>query len=140
VPAGTGPETDAFAQMRRTASVPAVGHAGRTAGGIAYEVARAPSTGQGRAPLSLIFNGQRIPVRKEQFVIGRGLKTSDLAIKDTNISRRHAAVLFHNGAYYIKDLGSTNGIEYNGMRIDSKRIEEGDVFKVCEYEFRFTYQ
>lgn len=141
--AGVAPETDAFAQLRRTGGLPqapAPSAASPQAGAVSFEVAKAASTGQGRAPLYIIFNGQRIPVRKEQFIIGRGLKTSDLAIKDTNISRRHAAVLFHNGAYYIKDLNSTNGIEYNGMRIDSKRIEEGDVFKICDYEFRFTYQ
>ena len=90
--------------------------------------------------LSLIFNGRKIPVNKDQFIIGRGTKTSDLAIKDGNISRKHAAVILHNNVYYIKDLGSTNGIEYNGMRIDNKRIDEGDVFHLCDYELRFTYR
>jgi pSer/pThr/pTyr-binding forkhead associated (FHA) protein len=90
--------------------------------------------------LYLIFNGQRIPITKEQFIIGRGLKTSDLAIKDGNISRKHAAIIYHNGAYYIKDLGSVNGIEFAGKRIDSKRIDEADVFHICDYELRFTYK
>lgn len=89
--------------------------------------------------LYLIFNGQKIPITKEQFIIGRGLKTSDLAIKDGNISRKHAAIIYHNGAYYIKDLGSVNGIEYGGKRIDSKRIDEADMFHICDYELRFTY-
>jgi hypothetical protein len=62
-----------------------------------------------------------------------------VAIKDGNISRRHAAVVFHNGAFYLKDLGSTNGVEYQGRRFDTKRIEEGDVFRICDYEIRFTY-
>lgn len=90
--------------------------------------------------LYLIFNGQKIPITKEQFIIGRGLKTSDLAIKDGNISRKHAAIIYHNGAYYIKDLGSVNGIEFKGKRIDSKRIDEGDVFHICNYELKFTYK
>jgi len=90
--------------------------------------------------LYLIFNGQRIPITKEQFIIGRGLKTSDLAIKDGNISRKHAAIIYHNGAYYIKDLGSVNGIEFAGKRIDSKRIDEADIFHICDYELRFTYK
>jgi pSer/pThr/pTyr-binding forkhead associated (FHA) protein len=90
--------------------------------------------------LFVIFNGQKIPVQKEEFVIGRGSKSADLAIKDGNISRRHAAVVFHNGAYYLKDLGSTNGVEFQGRRFDSKRIEEGDVFRICDYELRFSYQ
>jgi hypothetical protein len=90
--------------------------------------------------LFLVFNNQRIPIDKDQFIIGRGSKTSDLAIKDGNISRKHAAVIRRNGTYYIKDLGSTNGIDYKGMRIDNKRIDEGDVFHLCDYELRFTYR
>jgi hypothetical protein len=90
--------------------------------------------------LYIIFNGQKIPVIKEEFVIGRGSKSADLAIKDGNISRRHAAVVMHNGAHYMKDLGSTNGVEFQGRRFDSKRIEEGDLFRICDYELRFTYQ
>lgn len=105
---------------------------------------RVPAQAQPQAPsrstLYAIFNGQKIPVTKDEFIIGRGSKSADLAIKDGNISRRHAAVVFHNGAYYMKDLGSTNGIEYQGRRFDTKRIDEGDAFRVCDYEIRFTYQ
>ena len=90
--------------------------------------------------LFLMFNNQRMPIDKDQFIIGRGSKTSDLAIKDGNISRKHAAVIRRNGTYYIKDLGSTNGIDYKGMRIDNKRIDEGDIFHICDYELRFTYR
>jgi hypothetical protein len=100
----------------------------------------AEPVGQSAPTLFLIFNNQRIPIDKDQFIIGRGSKTSDLPIKDGNISRKHAAVIRRNGTYYIKDLGSTNGIDYKGMRIDNKRIDEGDVFHLCDYELRFTYR
>jgi hypothetical protein len=99
-----------------------------------------PSMGSAGPTLFLIYNGQRYPVTKDQFIIGRGSKTSDLPIKDGNISRKHAAVIRRNGTFYIKDLGSTNGIDYKGMRIDNKRIDEGDVFHLCDYELRFTYR
>src|SRR5207344_3113880 len=66
--------------------------------------------------LFVIFNGQKYPVQKEEFIIGRGNKTADLPIKDGNISRRHAAIIFQNGGFYMKDLGSTNGIEFAGRR------------------------
>lgn len=120
----------------------------RSATGPVAPIQSAPvSTGTGPVPavaagatLFLMFNGQRYPVTKEQFIIGRGSKTSDLPIKDGNISRKHAAVIRRNGTFYIKDLGSTNGIDYKGMRIDNKRIDEGDVFHLCDYELRFTYR
>ncbi len=118
------------------------GGGGGLAGHSAPAVAPPPGPGLGGAgpTLFLMYNGQRYPVTKDQFIIGRGSKTSDLAIKDGNISRKHAAVIRRNGTFYIKDLGSTNGIDYKGMRIDNKRIDEGDVFHLCDYELRFTYR
>ncbi len=103
---------------------------------------QAYETGAGQAPmprLTLIFQGRKFPITSGQFIVGRGSKSSDLAIKDPNISRKHAAVIFHNGAFYIKDLGSTNGVEYMGKTVDSKRIDEGDVFSICGYDLHFTY-
>ena len=92
----------------------------------------------GQPPLILIFNNNRYTIDKEKWVIGRGSQQTDLTIRDGNISRKHCAVLYRNGAYYIKDLDSTNGVEYRGNRIESKKIEEGDVFYLCDYELRFT--
>ncbi|HVV51495.1 MAG TPA: FHA domain-containing protein [Polyangia bacterium] len=95
---------------------------------------------QPQIPLYLVFDNQKYRIDKDQFIIGRGTKSSDLPIKDGNISRKHAAVIRRNGTYFIKDLGSTNGIDFKGMRIDNKRIEEGDVFHLCDYELRFTFK
>jgi len=102
--------------------------------------APAPAADTAGATLYLMFNQQRHAIDKDQFIIGRGSKTADLAIKDGNISRKHAAVISRNGMFYIKDLGSTNGIDYKGMRIDNKRIDEGDIFHICDYELKFTYR
>jgi hypothetical protein len=98
----------------------------------------APEVGGGT--IYLMFDNQKYRIDKEQFIIGRGSKSSDLPIKDGNVSRKHAAVIRRNGAFFIKDLGSTNGIDFKGMRIDNKRIDEGDVFHICEYELKFTYK
>jgi hypothetical protein len=96
--------------------------------------------GTAAPPLYLVFDNQKYRIDKDQFIIGRGSKSSDLPIKDGNISRKHAAVIRRNGTYFIKDLGSTNGIDFKGMRIDNKRIDEGDLFHLCDYELRFTYK
>lgn len=93
-----------------------------------------------RPPLYLLFNGQRYRIDKDKFVIGRGSQQTDLTIRDGNISRKHCAVLYRGGGYIIKDLDSTNGIEFNGQRVDQKRVEEGDTFYLCDYELRFTFR
>lgn len=108
------------------------------AGQIAFDAV--PAAAPAPAPLYLVFDNQKYRIDKDQFIIGRGSKSSDLPIKDGNISRKHAAVIRRNGTYFIKDLGSTNGIDFKGMRIDNKRIEEGDVFHLCDYELRFTFK
>lgn len=113
--------------------------ASESSGGIGMKTAGSSSASE-RPRLTLIFQGRKIPVVQDQFIIGRTSKSTDLTIKDTNISRQHAAVIFHNDQYYIKDLGSTNGIEFQSKRIDSKKINEGDVFYLCNYELHFTYE
>ena len=98
-----------------------------------------PRLPAGRAPLFVFFSGQRFVVDKDRFIIGRGSQSTDLTIRDGNISRKHAAVISHDGAHYIQDLGSTNGVEYRNAKVASKQIEEGDVFNICDYEIRFSY-
>ena len=134
------PPTPGYANNARPAGAPMGGPAGHVAPAAPAAPPMPPQMGSAGPTLFLIYNGQRYPVTKDQFIIGRGSKTSDLPIKDGNISRKHAAVIRRNGTFYIKDLGSTNGIDYKGMRIDNKRIDEGDVFHLCDYELRFTYR
>ncbi len=90
-------------------------------------------------PLYLYYEGQVYEVDQEQFVIGRGSKYSDLPIKDANMSRRHCAVVRRNAQYYIKDLESTNGVEFNGQRVDNHLIQEGATYRLCDHEIRFSF-
>jgi len=90
-------------------------------------------------PLYVLFEGQWYEIDKEEYVIGRGQKFSDLAIKDANISRRHASVVRRGHDYFIKDLGSTNGIEFEGQRVDNHKVIDGSVYFLCDHELRFTF-
>ncbi len=90
--------------------------------------------------LSVVYQGEKLPVTKDRFVIGRGKQSSDLTLKDPNVSRQHAMVEFQNGVYFMVDMGSTNGVEFNGQRIARKQIGEGDSFRICDHEMRFTYR
>ena len=107
-------------------------------GGLGSNGSFSPSTSG--ASLSVIYQGDKMSVNKDRFVIGRGKQSSDLTLKDPNVSRQHAMVEFQNGVYFMVDMGSTNGVEYNGQRIARKQIAEGDVFKICDHEMRFTYR
>jgi neural Wiskott-Aldrich syndrome protein len=90
--------------------------------------------------LTLVYNGERHLITKDRFVIGRGKQSSDLTLRDPNVSRQHAVVEFQNGVYFMVDMGSTNGVAFNGQRIARKPIDEGDVFRICDHDLHFTYQ
>jgi FHA domain len=90
--------------------------------------------------LTLVYQGERFPITKDRYVIGRGKQSSDLTLKDPNVSRQHAMIEFQNGVYFMVDMGSTNGIEYNGQRIARKQITEGDIFRICDHDLSFTYR
>lgn len=99
-----------------------------------------PAPGAGSPTLAAFYAGQRFVVNKDRFIIGRGKQSSDLTIKDPNVSRQHAMVEFLNGQYYMVDMGSTNGVEYNSQRIARKAIAEGDLYRICDHEVRFSYR
>jgi pSer/pThr/pTyr-binding forkhead associated (FHA) protein len=90
--------------------------------------------------LFAVFEGQRYPITKDEFYIGRSNKSCDLVVKDPNVSRQHARVVRHQGQYWMVDMGSTNGIEYNAGRVERRPIQEGDLFRICDHEIAFTYR
>lgn len=91
-------------------------------------------------PLILHYDGEAFPVTKERFFIGRGKQSSDLTIRDPNVSRQHAVVEFVGGVFYMVDMGSTNGIEFAGQRVHRKAIQHGDVYKICDHQIVCSYQ
>ncbi len=91
--------------------------------------------------LTAVYGAEQVPVTKDRFIIGRGRQTSDLVIKDPNVSRQHAMIEFLNGTYYMVDMGSTNGVEFNGQRINTRKpIMDGDAYRICDHEVRFYYR
>ncbi len=108
---------------------------------------RAPSSSRRSSPdpappaarLSLVLEGHHYEVDKDRYVVGRGGPASDLAIDDPGVSRQHAVIEHAGGAYYLVDMGSTNGIEYEGERIARKAIAHGDRFRIGDHEIEFLF-
>ena len=50
---------------------------------------------------------------------------------DTEVSGRHAEVRIENGAVYVRDANSTNGVYVNGTRVRvEQRLADGDVIRL----------
>jgi pSer/pThr/pTyr-binding forkhead associated (FHA) protein len=73
----------------------------------------------------LVVGGTRHQIPPDGAVLGRS-RDCEITIEDPNVSRRHAQVRLENGSWSIADLGSTNGIEVNGERVDQAMLESGD--------------
>ena len=71
--------------------------------------------------------GQRVEIREGHYVMGRSLD-SDVVVNDSNVSRRHAEFVCAAGEVVVRDLGSTNGTEVNGVAVTGEQIlRHGDV-------------
>jgi hypothetical protein len=83
--------------------------------------------------------GDMQKVDKDTFIIGRS-RTCDLVIPSSKVSRQHGGVSKENGAYYIEDLGSANGVWKDGVRIQKERISDGDEYMISEELLKFIFR
>jgi pSer/pThr/pTyr-binding forkhead associated (FHA) protein len=68
---------------------------------------------------------RKIEFGAKPLVIGR-LPESEIPVRDSFVSRVHAALTYANGQFTLKDLGSTNGTYRNGSRIFECSLANGD--------------
>lgn len=69
--------------------------------------------------------GSTTPVTGSRFTLGR-LPSCGLPLDDTTVSREHAALVRRGAAWWVVDLGSTNGTKVNGRRAAEQPIGPGD--------------
>ncbi len=85
---------------------------------------------------TLEWSGGTFVIDQRVTVIGRSSEC-DLRLDDANASRRHAEVRRIGDGYSLVDLGSTNGTEVNGQRIQETALMSGDVISVGTSEITF---
>jgi Protein of unknown function (DUF3662)/FHA domain len=78
-----------------------------------------------RAPSAVLVGGTRHELDDRAVVIGRS-RDCDITVDDPNVSRKHAEIRREDGAYWIADLGSTNGVLVNGKRVERVKLEPDD--------------
>jgi pSer/pThr/pTyr-binding forkhead associated (FHA) protein len=62
-------------------------------------------------------------------------------LSDPNVSRQHAEIRPRGGSWVITDLGSTNGSQLNGHRIDgSEVLRPGDEIELGASVLTFTLE
>jgi len=94
-----------------------------------------PSTPRAKR-LVLSYEGRQYHVDKDRFLLGRSKAQSDLRLDDPNVSRQHAAIERVGAAWYVVDLGSTNGVHVAGERVARRALADGDVIVITSHEIR----
>ena len=87
-------------------------------------------------PPVLEIDGRKHEINRERIVLGRS-QDCDITVNDSSVSRRHAEVRLEEGVYWVVDLGSTNGTELNGKRVERAQLEYGDRIALGQSELRF---
>ncbi|MDJ0521211.1 MAG: FHA domain-containing protein [Planctomycetota bacterium] len=70
-------------------------------------------------------------------VVGRDAGAT-FTLEDNLASRRHFKVVAEAGAWYVEDLGSTNGTLVNGQRAQRQRLGDGDVIQAGNTRLTFV--
>jgi predicted component of type VI protein secretion system len=81
------------------------------------------------------------PKRKKQLLIGRR-ESCDIVLRFANVSAHHCQLMHDGGYWYVRDLGSRNGIKINDARIekqDQRRIDPGDIISIAKHKYRVEY-
>jgi Protein of unknown function (DUF3662)/FHA domain len=91
-----------------------------------------------RTPSAVLIGGTRHELDDRAVVIGRS-RECDISVDDPNVSRRHAEIRHEDGAYWIADLGSTNGVLVNGKRVQRAKLEPEDEILLGTTVVRFEH-
>jgi hypothetical protein len=101
---------------------------------------RGAPTSDATKRLLITYQGHLYEVDKERFLIGRSKTQADLRLDDPNVSRQHAVVERVGAAWYIVDLGSTNGVHVAGDRVARRAISDGDVIVITSHQLYCSFR
>lgn len=85
-----------------------------------------------------VGGGDPIPLLKQTLLIGRR-ESCDIVLRFANVSAHHCKLFVKGGYWYVADENSRNGTKVNGIRVDEKRIDPGDVLAVAKHKYEFRY-
>lgn len=81
-------------------------------------------------------NGEAITIDKDTMIVGRS-RTCDVVIPSAKVSRQHASISRVDGELFIEDLGSANGVWFNGEKVTRSKINHGDAFTISDETLLF---
>lgn len=88
--------------------------------------------------LQALNEGSSILLDKPVLLLGRDLEC-DIRLDSRKISRRHCCIAQVGQQLVIRDLGSTNGVRINGVRVIEGHLKEGDELTIGNFRYRIRW-
>jgi pSer/pThr/pTyr-binding forkhead associated (FHA) protein len=88
--------------------------------------------------LLALTDGPNIPLDKPIVLLGRH-QECDIQLASRKVSRRHCCIAQVNDYLVVRDLGSTNGIRINGVRVLEGSLKEGDELTIGNHNYRVQW-
>ena len=82
-----------------------------------------------------IDEGPDITLDRAMVVVGRH-PSCDTRLSSLRVSRHHCCMTRENDQVVVRDLGSTNGIRINGMRVETASLRPGDELSIAHIRYR----
>ena len=100
---------------------------------------RAPAVNPPRFPhLIALSEGVNIPLEKPIILIGRH-QECDIQIPSRKISRRHCCIALISDHLVVRDLGSTNGIRINGIKVLEGNLQPNDELTIGNMRYQVKW-
>jgi pSer/pThr/pTyr-binding forkhead associated (FHA) protein len=90
------------------------------------------------AQLVALTEGPTILLDKPILLLGRHAEC-DIQLNSRKISRRHCCIAQVSNYLVVRDLGSTNGIRVNGVRVIEGKLKAGDELTVGNFRYQLTW-
>jgi len=85
------------------------------------------------------FAGRIVALPNQTVTFGRA-PDNDVVVGDAATSGRHGRIEVRGGAFWISDLGSTNGTLVNGEPVIERQLSHGDLIAIGQNTIRFTLE
>jgi pSer/pThr/pTyr-binding forkhead associated (FHA) protein len=91
----------------------------------------------GPPPLRLVLlpSGMTVDLTRPEMVLGRH-SDADIRVPLPDVSRRHCRFSWRDGAWWVVDLNSLNGVFVNDVRVQQVQLRQGDALRVGGFTFQ----
>jgi pSer/pThr/pTyr-binding forkhead associated (FHA) protein len=88
--------------------------------------------------LVALTDGPNILIDKPILLLGRH-QECDIQLGSRKVSRRHCCLAQVSDYFVVRDLGSTNGIRINGLRVQEGSLRPGDELAIANQRYQLQW-